>query len=161
MNPSLKSSLQVQALAAFGFGKGPCSKSAFVWCRGHETKDLSIGVSKLISFISIFSKMSILRLLFQNLCKLWHIWVFIIFHQKVSYESKLVNSELLLVGVLGCFSTPRNLGVLLTLFQPEGSDYAHHIAGSIPGFGNLTTALELDDEIIGMFWTFELLCDDY
>ena len=55
------------------FGKGPCSKSAFVWCRGHETKDLSIGVSKLISFISIFSTMSILQLLFQNLCKLWHI----------------------------------------------------------------------------------------
>ena len=73
------------------FGKGPCSKSAFVWCRGHETKDLSIGVSKLISFISIFSKMSILQLLFQNLCKLWHIWVFTIFHQKVSYETELVN----------------------------------------------------------------------
>ena len=35
----------------------------------------------------------------------------------------------------------RNLGVILTLFQPEGADYAHHITGSIPGFGNLTTAL--------------------
>ena len=90
MNPSLKSSLQVQALAAFGFGKGPCSKSAFVWCRGHETKDLSIGVSKLISFISIFSKMSILQLLFQNLCKLWH-FVFNLFHQKVSYETTLIQ----------------------------------------------------------------------
>ena len=33
------------------------------------------------------------------------------------------------------------MGVLLTLFQSEGADYAHHITGSTPGFGNLTTAL--------------------
>ena len=36
------------------------------------------------------------------------------------------------------------LGVLLTLFQPEGADYAHHITGSTPRFGNLTTALICD-----------------
>ena len=32
---------------------------------------------------------------------------------------------------------PRNLGVLLTLFQSEGADYTHHITG----FENLTTSL--------------------
>ena len=36
---------------------------------------------------------------------------------------------------------PRNLGVLLTLFQPEGADYAHPIIASTLGFQNLTTAL--------------------
>ena len=35
----------------------------------------------------------------------------------------------------------RNLGVLLTLFQPEVADYAHHITASTPGFENLMTAL--------------------
>ena len=29
----------------------------------------------------------------------------------------------------------------VTLFQPEGANYAHHITVSTPGFGNLTTAL--------------------
>ena len=33
------------------------------------------------------------------------------------------------------------MGVLLTLFQPEGADYAHHITASTPGFENLKTAL--------------------
>ena len=39
------------------------------------------------------------------------------------------------------------VGVLLTLFQPEGADYAHHITGSTPGFGNLTTALYCKHEV--------------
>ena len=34
-----------------------------------------------------------------------------------------------------------NLGVLLTLFQPEGADYVHHITASNPRFENLTTSL--------------------
>jgi hypothetical protein len=38
---------------------------------------------------------------------------------------------------------PRNMGVLFTLFQPEGADYAHHITASTPGFENLTTSLPL------------------
>ena len=29
----------------------------------------------------------------------------------------------------------------LTLFQPEGADYVHHITASTPGFENLTTSL--------------------
>ena len=29
---------------------------------------------------------------------------------------------------------PRNLGVLLTLFQPEGANYAHNITASTPAF---------------------------
>jgi hypothetical protein len=33
-------------------------------------------------------------------------------------------------------------GILLTLFQPEGADYAHHITASTPGFENLMTSLE-------------------
>ena len=37
-------------------------------------------------------------------------------------------------------STP-DLEVLLTLFQPEGADYVHHITASTPGFENLTTSL--------------------
>ena len=51
-------------------------------------------------------------------------------------------AELSLVGLLGVLQRPQNLGVLLTLFQPEVADYAHHItAGSTPGFENLTTYL--------------------
>ena len=41
-------------------------------------------------------------------------------------------AELLLAGVLG---------VLLTLFQPEGVHYAHPISASTPRFQNLTTAV--------------------
>ena len=32
---------------------------------------------------------------------------------------------------------PRNLGVLITLFQPEWADYAHRPTASTPGFENL------------------------
>ena len=32
------------------------------------------------------------------------------------------------------------MGVLLTLFQPEEGDYAHHVTASTPGFKNLTTS---------------------
>ena len=46
----------------------------------------------------------------------------------------------------------KNLGVLLTLFQPEGADYAHHITASTPGFGNLTTALQLEFELEKIIW---------
>ena len=58
------------------------------------------------------------------------------------YVLSTLMSELSLAGVLGVLH-PRNLGALLTLFQPEGADYAHHITGSTPGFGNLTTALDV------------------
>ena len=47
------------------------------------------------------------------------------------------HSELSLAG------HPRNLEVLLSLFQPEGVDYVHHITASTPGFENLTTSLSL------------------
>ena len=70
--PFIKIKPSSSGLSGLWFGKGPCSKSAFVWCREHESKDLLIGVSKLIAFISICSKMSTLQLPFQNLCKLWH-----------------------------------------------------------------------------------------
>ena len=33
------------------------------------------------------------------------------------------------------------LGVQLTLFQPRGADYAHHITDYPPGFENLTASL--------------------
>ena len=36
----------------------------------------------------------------------------------------------------------RGLEVLLTLFQPEGADFVHHITASTPGFENLTTSLQ-------------------
>ena len=62
--PFIKIKPSSSGLSGLWFGKGPCSKSAFVWCREHETKDLLIGVSKLISFISICSKMSTLQLPF-------------------------------------------------------------------------------------------------
>ena len=52
-------------------------------------------------------------------------------------------TELLLAGV-----QPQNLGVLLTLFQPEGADYAHHITDSTPGFENLTTSLLNDKKLV-------------
>ena len=54
---------------------------------------------------------------------------------------EIQNAELSLAGVLGA---PPEFGSSLNptyVFQPEGADYAHHINGSIPGFGNLTTAL--------------------
>ena len=31
---------------------------------------------------------------------------------------------------------------MLTLFQPRGADYAHHITASTPGFENLKTSLK-------------------
>ena len=37
--------------------------------------------------------------------------------------------------------TPEIRGDLLTLFQSEGADYAHHINASTPGFENLRTSL--------------------
>jgi hypothetical protein len=46
-------------------------------------------------------------------------------------------------GARGALATPRNLEVLLTIFQPEGADYVHHITPSTPGFDNLTTSLLL------------------
>ena len=45
------------------------------------------------------------------------------------------------MGVLGVLSHPRDLGVLLTLFQPEVADYAPKITASTPGFENLKTSL--------------------
>ena len=62
-------------------------------------------------------------------------------HSQKRYQSTIFDTkpELSLAGVLG-----RNVGVLLTIFQPEGADYAHHITGSTLGFGNLTTALKAD-----------------
>ena len=36
----------------------------------------------------------------------------------------------------------RNLGVQLTLLQPGGADYAHHITASPPGFENPAAALD-------------------
>ena len=88
--PFIKIKPSSSGLSGLWFGKGPCSKSAFVWYREHETKDLLIGVSKLISFISIYSKMSTLQLPFQNLFKLW-VLLLTIFHQKISYETMLMN----------------------------------------------------------------------
>ena len=37
----------------------------------------------------------------------------------------------------------RNLGFLLTLFQPGGSNYSHRITACTPGFENLTTSIKL------------------
>ena len=54
----------------------------------------------------------ILVLVFFTVCSLW----------------KALIPELSLAGVLG---------VLFTLFQPEGADYAHHITASTPGFEDL------------------------
>ena len=41
----------------------------------------------------------------------------------------------------GGLKPTRNLGVQLTLFQPEGTEYAHHITACPPGFENLTASL--------------------
>jgi len=43
-------------------------------------------------------------------------------------------------GAKGALAPPE-FEVLLTLFQPEGADYAHPITAFTPGFQNLTTAL--------------------
>ena len=61
---------------------------------------------------------------------------------KTSFSQKIFQrSELPLARVLGVLQHHRNLGVLLTLFQPEGAHYALPITASTPGFQNLTTAL--------------------
>ena len=44
------------------------------------------------------------------------------------------------MGARGALAPPE-FEVLLTLFQPEGADYAHPITARTPGFQNLTTAL--------------------
>ena len=44
-------------------------------------------------------------------------------------------------GGAGSASASPEFGSSVTLFQPDGADYAHHITGSNPEFGNLTTAL--------------------
>ena len=44
-------------------------------------------------------------------------------------------------GARGALAPPE-FEVLLTLFQPEGADYAHHITASTLGFENLTTSLQ-------------------
>ena len=49
------------------------------------------------------------------------------------------------------YVAPRNLGVQLTLFQPGGADYAHHITTCPPEFENLTASLILNNES----WTYE------
>jgi hypothetical protein len=43
--------------------------------------------------------------------------------------------------------------VLLTFFQPEGADYAHHITASTPGFENLTTSLDHAQHFFKNEWT--------
>ena len=48
-----------------------------------------------------------------------------------------------LAGGLGELSPTRNLGVQVTLFQPGGADYAHHITACPPGFENLTASLRV------------------
>ena len=47
-----------------------------------------------------------------------------------------------LVGGQGGFYPTRNLGVQLTLLQPGGADYAHHITASPPGFENPVASLQ-------------------
>ena len=50
----------------------------------------------------------------------------------IESEEGTYLSELSLEGVLGVLYHPQNLEVLLTLFQPEGADYVHHITASTP-----------------------------
>ena len=88
--PFIKIKPSSSGLSCLWFFKGPCSKSAFVWCREQETKDLSICTSKLISSFQFAQKCQPCSCCFK-ICKLWHFWVFTIFHQKVSYETELVN----------------------------------------------------------------------
>ena len=54
---------------------------------------------------------------------------------------EIVTPELLLRGALRVLQRHRNSEVLLTLFQPEGADYAHHITASTSRFENLKTSL--------------------
>ena len=56
-------------------------------------------------------------------------------------EHNDIQRRAVVSGGAGGALAPRNLEVLLTLFQPEGADYVHHITASTPGFENLTTSL--------------------
>ena len=48
-----------------------------------------------------------------------------------------------LVGGQGGLQPTRNLGAQLTLLQPGGADYAHHITASPPGFENPAASLHV------------------
>ena len=50
---------------------------------------------------------------------------------------------MLLAGGLGGIHPAWNLIVQLTLFQPGGADYAHHITACTPGFENISTPLHV------------------
>ena len=45
-------------------------------------------------------------------------------------------------GGAGGALAPPEFGSSLNPIPARGADYAHHITGSTPGFGNLTTALQ-------------------
>ena len=76
-----------------------------------------------------------------------YIWFSNMFLWVVRKDSKtkkniyIIYIRAVVSGSAGGTLAHQELGMLLTLFQPEGADYAHHITGSTPGFGNLTTAL--------------------
>ena len=53
-----------------------------------------------------------------------------------------INYRAVVSGDVGGALAPPEFGSLLTLFQPEGADCAHHITARTPGFENLTTALQ-------------------
>ena len=91
--------------------------------------------------LQLFLQYCFLFVAFYNLNTLTCSRSYYFFWKKTPTNTFYVYSELSLAGVLGVLQQPWNFGVLLTLFQPEGADYAHHTTASTPGFENLMTSL--------------------
>ena len=82
--------------------------------------------------------------LFCSFKKAIHPWeIFIFFIHLGYFFSNCHVKYLVSFGMKLLFLTQwcRNLGAQLTLFQPWGADYAHHITDCPPGFENLAASL--------------------
>ena len=82
----------------------------------------------------------------KSVCSSW----FALLSRDIYENSHLRVPNLLSRAVVSGGAGGAFLGVLLTLFQPEGAHYANPITASTPGFQNLTTALLSK---YGFLWT--------
>ena len=69
-------------------------------------------------------------------------------------ETLICHTGLSSLGVLGVPWHPQILADQLTLSQPGGADFAHHITTDIPGFSDFPTSTESVVEFPGQGSTF-------
>ena len=77
---------------------------------------------------------------------------------QTKYDSavpKIWEWELIFGRAVKAISSPGVCSPWLTLSQPGGVDYAHHITTDTPGFSDLPTALhDMFFDVIGLWFTF-------